>query len=394
MTLMWRLLIQVTGQIGSFLILQLGIFCLALYGLSLFIYRSTGRPSLAMLVYSLAILPGVLTIAGVLWKDVSMAFALMLACTLFLLAVVYVHIRWAQFMCIGLGCLLLVYAGTLRYNAIFAIVPLLALVPRLIGANVAKWTNWAICAGGVGVVVLVGYVLSLHSEHTYPVTAIMLDDIVHVAPEMGSQASQVVYGHIRSVCNTSTSEIMDSYVLCTNEKERNYIKDQHGQVIRDWLSVVTKHPLAYMRYRVSVFAIFLFPDMSRMYIYQDGVVDNDIGIAPPSYLNRALGAYINGFAKTNFAFIFQPWFWFIVLLLIVYYTYRQKRTIERSVVLAAAVSGLLYGLLYVIATVATDYRYIYWLVLAALFCMVVICGDRLKAIGAKKYQQLAETESS
>lgn len=383
MTLLWRALISVTGQVGSFVVLQLALLCMALFGMALYVYRVTRRLDFALWVYAIAAFPGVLTIAGAAWKDVSMAFALLLAGVFFLLAITYVHMRRNVVLCVVIASVLLIYAGTLRYNAILATIPLFVVIPNILGIRVSKRVVFAASASGVGLIALVGYVLALYTQPTYPVTAVMLDDIVHVAPTEGSAITRHVYAHVRSVCDLSTPEIMNSYVLCTTEGERTFIREQHDQIGGDWLRAVVSHPLAYLRYRMATFATFLFPDTNRMYIYQDGVIDNELGVATNQYTAYALGAFINGFAKTNVPFIFQPWFWFVALSLIIYRVRKQKPSKEKMLVQAVALSGILYGLGYAAAAVATDYRYSYWMVLAALFCVVTLCALRLRRKGAQ-----------
>lgn len=383
MTLLWRALISVTGQVGSFVVLQLALLCMALFGMALYVYRVTRRLDFALWVYALAAFPGVLTIAGVAWKDVSMAFALLLASVLFLIALICTHMRRNVVLCVVLATVLLIYAGTLRYNAMLAAIPLFAMIPYVISIRVSKRVVFAAIVSGVGLIALVGYILAPYVQTTYPVTAIMLDDIVHVAPAEGSAITRPVYTHIQSVCELSTPEILNSYVLCTTEDERTFIREHHNQISADWLHAVASHPLKYLRYRMATFAIFLFPDTNRMYIYQNGIIDNELGVATNQYTTYALGAFINGFAKTNLPFIFQPWFWLVALLLIIYHVRKQKPSKERVLIRVVALSGILYGLGYSVATVATDYRYGYWMALAALFCVVTLCALRLRRQGAQ-----------
>ena len=127
MTRLWGLLIGVTGHISSMLIFQLTLLVAAMFVLSIIVYRHTRNRVWALSVYIIALLPNIMNIAGVVWKDVQMAFSLTLAVLLiwFIITSKKSLGRVAIYGIIGLALLLILYAGMLRYNALFAVLPIL-----------------------------------------------------------------------------------------------------------------------------------------------------------------------------------------------------------------------------------------------------------------------------
>ncbi|MGB4842854.1 MAG: hypothetical protein WBP16_00165, partial [Ferruginibacter sp.] len=123
MTLLWHLLITATGKVGSLLALQLAMLVFALFLLSIYIRKMGNSRLVSLLPYTLLIYPGIINIAGTIWKDVLMAH------TLFLGSIV---LLWAQHTVKGrrktllltLAAILFIVGTTLRYNAIIAVAPL------------------------------------------------------------------------------------------------------------------------------------------------------------------------------------------------------------------------------------------------------------------------------
>ena len=80
MTVVWGVLLRVTGGfVPMMLILQLSMFWAGALLFSLWVWQRTRKWQLAILPLALGFLPNVLNIIGVIWKDVQMASALLLA---------------------------------------------------------------------------------------------------------------------------------------------------------------------------------------------------------------------------------------------------------------------------------------------------------------------------
>ena len=370
MTRLWGILIRVTSHISSMLIFQLVLLVTAMFVLSILVYRHTRNRAWALSVYVIVLLPNIVNIAGVIWKDVQMAFSLTLAVLLiwFIISSKKPLGRVATYGIVGLALLLIIYAGMLRYNALFAVLPILFVLPRLLTKRLHAWSGLACVIVGLIVTIGVTIVINQPSEKTHPITAVQLDDIVHVANFDGEHHGRwSMYKKIHDTCRDKTKDIMNSYIICTTAAQREVLKNEHQGVFNDWLSTIIRHPIKYVSYRLATFSIFIFPQPERMYIFQPGIEQNQVGAAVKNeYAASGLAAYVKGGAQANILLIFQPWLYLAVLVFIYYKSGRIREQVQRRFTRAVALSGLIYIVAYVPMAVAVDYRYIYWSVFATI----------------------------
>lgn len=370
MTRLWGFLIRVTGHISSMLIFQLMLLVAAMFTLSILVYRHTRNRAWALSVYIIVLLPNIMNIAGVIWKDVQMAFSLTLAVLLiwFIISSKKSLGRVAVYGIVGLALLLILYAGTLRHNALFAVLPILFVLPSLLIKRPPVWSGLASVIIGLVVTIGVTIVINQPSEKTHPITAVQLDDIVHVANLDGEHHGRwSMYKKIHGTCRDKTKDIMNSYIICTTAAQREALKNEHQGVFNDWLSTIIRHPIKYASYRLATFSIFIFPQPERMYIFQPGIEQNQVGAAVKNeYAISGLAAYVKGGAQANIPLIFQPWLYLAVLVFIYYKSGRIREQVQRHFIRAVALSGLIYIVAYFPMAVAVDYRYIYWSVFATI----------------------------
>lgn len=379
MTRLWGLLIGVTGHISSMLIFQLVLLAAAMFTLSIIVYRHTRNRAWALSTYMIVLLPNIVNIAGVVWKDVQMAFSLTLAVILiwFIISSKKPLGRTAKYGIVGLALLLILYAGMLRHNALFAVLPILFILPSLLTKRLHVWSGLVGVMGGLLVTIGVTAVINQPSEKTHPITAVQLDDIVHVANlDEERHGRWSMYKKIHDTCRDKTKDIMNSYIICTTATQREALKNEHQDVFNDWLSTIIRHPIKYASYRLATFSIFLFPQPERMYIFQPGIEQNQVGAAVKNeYAISGLAAYVKGGAQANIPLIFQPWLYLAVLAFVYYKSGRIREQVQRHFIRAVALSGLVYIVAYVPMAVAVDYRYSYWSVFATmvsgLFTMIL-----------------------
>lgn len=370
MTRLWGFLIRVTGHISSMLIFQLMLLVAAMFTLSILVYRHTRNRAWALSTYMILLLPNIVNIAGVIWKDVQMAFGLTLAVILiwFVISSKKSLGRVAVYGIVGLALLLILYAGMLRHNALFAVLPILFVLPSLLIKRPPVWSGLASVIIGLVVTIGATAVINQSSEKTHPITAVQLDDIVHVANFDREQHGRwSMYKKVHDTCRDKTKDIMNSYIICTTASQREALKNEHQGVFNDWLSTIIRHPIKYVSYRLATFSIFLFPQPERMYIFQPGIEQNQVGAAVKNeYAISGLAAYVKGGAQANIPLIFQPWLYLAVLVFIYYKSGRIREQVQRHFIRAVALSGLVYIVAYVPMAVAVDYRYMYWSVFATI----------------------------
>lgn len=153
--------------------------------------------------------------------------------------------------------------------------------------------------------------------------------------------------------------------------ERNTIFYKDPEAIKAiWLRSVLENPLQYILYRTYTFATFLFPPKDYYYIWQDRIVQNDLGITVKSdRVGETVKVYVTNFGYKYFSFLFEPWFWLSVHVTLLVLS--RKVRWNRSIIRALTMSGILYILSFVPTGATIDYRYIYWPVVAGVVALIL-----------------------
>jgi hypothetical protein len=373
---LWRQLLPLHSGPQPMLLLQLMLYW---GGFALLAGRALNarRPGLAVALTACAFLPIPFALLGEVLKDCLMAGALLTATGL--LAWSREDRGW------GLripALLLLMFAATLRFNALLAGLPLfIALLPRDwrrtplrfgIGAGVAiallasalPLANRAIGAERSGVELsLVMFDLGGIGEHSG----------TDVFPPLGV-ANPVAVNHR---CYSPVK--WDPYSWWVDEPcpiqfyaLRDLMRAQHRSGIGLWLWAIVHHPLAYAEHRLIHFNInarFLVKDEIERPV-QDQSAPNDwhYTVGP----NPGLSAI----DRVAVASAGTPLGWPIWWLAVALGTLMLAPLLpSRRILVPLASSALLYGFGYLVFSVAAEMRYHLWTMVAALVAAVIAAGD-------------------
>ncbi|GGN04091.1 hypothetical protein GCM10009721_34360 [Terrabacter tumescens] len=368
MSLLWRALTTVTGSEASLALGQSVALWSALGLIAFVVSRATSRLWTGLAVLAIGLFPPVLTITGVVWKDVQMALALLLAIAL---TAVVVYRRPSstpvRLVIFAAAIILLAYATIVRKNAVFAIIPLLVLV-TVVFWPARGWKRWVVTVVSFALAVAVPTALIefvAKPTKTSQVTQIFIDDIINVVPSKELAAADV-RSDVRSklvraqeVCRAKDS-VVNSYWTCYGQGADGPFTAvaNPGEIQRLWMAEMPSHLPGYVQYRARLFVDLLFATRQP---YQEGVLSNDLGInvAHPQ-AERALASYVTGMRR-DVPVLFSGWFWLLVCLGIALVPGRHRWT---WVVRACGWSGALYILGYAPVVPATDFRYVYWSVVA------------------------------
>lgn len=382
--IVWRILIAITGTPASMLVLQLSIEWLMLLLLSLYVYKRVGSKKLSLAILGLGLLPITLGMSGVIWKDVQMANILGLVVVLILFLKHISQKRWRIALLVVI-LLLIGWGFLLRYNVVFALIPLIYLTFRQYGGMFLRTRtliiSMAITLAGMAVT---GPVINaaFNIKRANAISAIMLDDILHTRSvnELNESSlplplrDTLVSAHI--ICDEN-KVIVNGYIACTDRYGKEQISNVHFNDLKMyWISSIGNHPFRYFTYRVHSFTLFLFAPESRAYVWQDGIIVNDLG---QKVQNKALGdamrIYVVEFGYRHFSFLFEAWFWLVIASVFLWYGRRfRKIFIYTSMV---SLSAMIYIVSYAPVVVAADYRYIYWPVIALLITSVVLLVENI-----------------
>ncbi|MET9391439.1 hypothetical protein ABZY20_13660 [Streptomyces sp. NPDC006624] len=379
LSLVWRALIAVTGSIASLLVVQSLVLWGALWVLAWCVWEVTGRRGGSLAVLGVGLAPFVLTFAGVVWKDVHAAFALLAACAVAVTGLrlrgrpVRPVVRWAL---LWLGVLFLAYAMLVRKNAFVAAVPVFALLVLALWPAPGRRT-WTLCTAAlVAGLVVPAAAISLFAKplRTEQSAQIMLDDLVHVLSVDELRAADVrpdlrdrLVASARECARTGV--LSDAYWACY-ERPADGLRGDSGALTSLWLREMSGHVPEYLQYRLRLFATLLF---ETDYTYKAGISRNDLGVevAHPR-LEDMLGTYVDGMTA-DLRWLFRGWFWLAVALAL---AIRPGRGAFALPVRVLGVSSAAYVLGYLPIMPATDFRYVYWPALAGALGLVLLWAGR------------------
>lgn len=379
MALVWSIGIHLTGAVGSMLVFQLLSLWASLYLLAIYIYKTVQSRLLSLIPLGLGVLPFISNISGVIWKDVHMAFALLLSVVLGLL---YPYIgKKVRLIVTALATLALMYAVMLRYNAILAVVPVAFYLVSGISKKVLIRVGYVLAVIALGVVANVIISTLLDVRKSNPTSSIMLDDVVHSLSVQDIQALQINPQtkqdliDIQLACDRKDI-MLHAYLFCSTPEQRDSVQYvHHGDLRRAWGDVVIHHGFEYMRYRLKMFGTFIFTPEKYEYVYHQGIDPNDLGqeVLNPG-AERFMREYVVGVFVKDLGILYRPYFWLLVTVVITLVA-RRYQTRHAHAIYALAASSMAYILGYFPFVIAGDYRYIYWSVIATCIAGILLVVD-------------------
>lgn len=368
MAWVWRILSFIFVPPAGLLFFQLILLWGSIYLLALEFISTRFK---VWIILFLPFFPSILTISGVLWKDVQMAFAL--------LAVFALNYVKRQKLAYTLTILLVFYAVSVRANAIFVLPPLAILSIILLVKTKSK-VKIAVLALACTAAVFIGshyLVQALTKPAKSDLASIALqDDLAYFSIINGKSLIPGVPITDIKKCATATPGGSQMYVIdvclaSLANREANspavYTKDLRGI----WLKNILDNPLSYIKYHLYGFNIQLrAPGVTPRYFWEDGIVENEFGFktlnGPLTKVVRNGINYLGGNADV----FFKPFFWGWLNTVLCLFLIGMKASRQRNYLLLFNISGLSYLSSYFIVN-GSDYRYSYWTTVITIFVAVL-----------------------
>lgn len=335
---------------------------------------------LAWLLPLIGLAPWILNFAGVLWKDIGMAYALLL-----LTGIAAGPVNGVRF---ATALVLFFYAVNLRHNAIAAAIPVLVLVMARWRPGLSPLRLAGAAIAALAVTLALGSAINyrlLEAERTKPLNFIMIDDLSYLSlKEQRSLLPGVKMEHIQACALRTISE---TRMLARDVCLQSYVEPGvllSADLKPHWLSAIARNKLDYLEFRLNAFGFLLrSPEEEPFYYWHDGLVANKYGLkVQPGEVSAQVEKAVEGSAAA-LAFLFKPYWWLSVatVLLAGSVLVRPSRTVRT--VQALLVSAVLYTLGYLPVTPLADLRYVYWSVLATTLAGLLLVVDRpvLRASG-------------
>lgn len=373
MAAIWHLLSGVTPGPLPFLIFNQLILMLAVW----LIYARFQNQKASWLILSFPFFPWIINLSGVIWKDVSLAYTLLLIVAIGLQQK-KTKLLWA------ISLIAMFYAVNLRHNSWFALVPVILWMASSLKFKAEKQkikiaiASLSICLP-LAVASLALNNLVLRPAQTYPASYIMIDDLAAVSiAQNESHLPSASLGEIKG-CRNSETVYFAAMCLSRGPIPQPLTQLEFQEISEKWKNAILDHPVDYLKFRIVASFEFLgLQDFEPYYIWHPGVDENTLGIvAANNVVTQSLEKYVIVSSKI-LPFVFMPYFWILLGLGLIWKSLRKKETklkrlegVFHKPVAMITLSGLLYSASYFLLAPARDYRYIYWTVAAITLSLIL-----------------------
>ena len=372
MVWLWALIDPIAPGAGSMFLLIATTYWLGFGVLSLEL-ASRGK-AVALLLPLLAMTPPALSFAGIIWRDVLFA-----TCWLLAAAIAFaVSERPSPIRSTGqvLALVLLMSGVLLRPNALLAAPILTAYIVWLSRVSLRKTTVLYVPAviGLFGIVQFVYYGI-LDAKRQHPLQTIMIFDLGGTSHFSKENQFPVSWSEPESAmllnrCYQPTQ--WDIYwrlqpcdfVMGKIEREKGLFGTP--AISGAWLAAILHHPIAYLQHRSAFMWNFLAADNLTMWTAD---------VEHPTKKVFADRTAFNALVATHDVLKPTPFlrvgFWLLACIIVCCLSWKRSGPREAAFALAACGSATIYVLSFYALGVASDFRYGYWAVLAAIAGSVV-----------------------
>ncbi len=379
MVWLWALIDPIAPGAGSMFLLIATTFWMG-FGVLSFALASRGKAS-ALLLPLLAMTPPALALAGIIWRDVLLATCWLLAATVAFAA----SERPSPIRLAGqvLALVLVILGVLLRPNALLAAPILTAYVawPSRVSLRKAAILYVPAVIGLFGIVQLVYYGI-LDAKRQHPLQTIMIFDlggISHFSKEnqFPVEWSESENAMLLNKCYQPTQwdiywrlEPCD-FVMRKVEREKGLFGT--SAISGAWLAAILRHPIAYLQHRSAFMWNFLGADNLTMWTADVEHPAKNV-FADRAAFNALVSAH-DVLKPTPFL---RAGFWLLACIIVCCWSWRRSSPREAAFALGVCGSATIYVLSFYALGVASDFRYGYWAVLAAIAGGVVVISGGSK----------------
>ncbi|GAA3931590.1 hypothetical protein [Luteimonas lutimaris] len=383
MAIIWSVLDRIVEGPVLMLAVQAALYAIAAAKLCTEAFPGLVRKFTPWLVIPLfSLFPPVMTLNGMIWKDVWMSALLLLALAyLFRMARAdSSKSRLHAFFVVLTGCL---FATAFRHNAVAATAGLLAGAFYFMWPDLRPWLRLLrACVCGVllaiGLMLLVSTLVRLVAQPAHVTTPILMHDIAGMIVNSKEpwRAARVALAVSPALSDTSPHEF-------TQAIKRRYTPAAAGQILRTsrrpdapfainvyrldhdadavkqaWLALIKEEPAAYLTHRAKAFACLLQLCDRREWA-QHSYILNPRYVAPEGN-GPMQGTLRTLLVRPGTAWMYSPAFW--LALVLAGGAYGLARPRERPLLVFMGLSGLGLAVSLFFTSPIESYRYMHWVV--------------------------------
>lgn len=382
MAFVWRQFEKIKEGPSLMLFLQESMLWLGLYLVSVELLKKSVSPIVVFLVCSLGLFPPVFLISGVIWKDLQFGSALLLAFALLIKVGRNTHkVKLAT------AFILLLYAVAMRYNGLPALFPLFIyfsyhyFLPSHVKISYAQHAKVLVCSALLllCVQVLQGVVSSVFLKpvpkyvHQF-IFAYDFAGMHRLSPEHVSVPELIrTSEYSENKIQQFYSPLRPDVLFFGGNAQLKYFSDKESieKSKQAWLQAIREQPTTYLKQRWQLFSGLIGASGKSCFIYTDRMDGNSLGwdIKERWYHRFIQKKFAPLFDYERYrhssSVIFLPLVWAlcgVLALLRLWVCWSELSFRNESLVLLS--SGYLFLMPYFFVTLACDYRYVWWSVVA------------------------------
>jgi hypothetical protein len=375
MAWLWSVLRQVADGPAPFLLLHLALYW-AGFGLLADGMRRAGHPRTALLIAMAGAFPPFLYLNASVVKDVGMVSFLLAAVGLMFWHRVQ-ELRIPLYWGAAIAALML-YGTLVRSNAVFALGPLLmyALAP-------ARWLRATRLIAGAIVIGALAIPLTqqlnrglFDAQGRDPVHSLFLFDLMGIAaheqdPRLLEPRATLNAQQLKACYTPYWWDSLSPWGRCgalTHRPDTDHATIGDG-LARQWATTIAAHPLAYAKHRLKHFNSAILFAVPPKHIRLTPEYQTTDPAHPPLEVVTERDIKFDLLRKNPFIWPATWLAWGVGLLV---FLARQPPTAQVLLARALLVSALGYSCAYLVIGVATDMRYHYWSLMAALAATLLV----------------------
>ncbi len=329
------------------------------------------RPAMLLCV---GLWPASLALLGTIWKDVQMAASLLAAFSL-IYAAARLSRRWPLYLALPP----LFYGFAVRSNGVLAVLPL-----AIWGADVG-WARslgrtraWLIGVGATATLggVVVGANAALTpGRSSYGFQQAMLHDlvalsIVRARNLLPVEEPALELERMRALYQPAASDPL--FWPPDRGSGLHFVGAAEIRgLVRTWFRAVLASPTAYLRHRLRYLKCLVGLDGHSHYPFHQGIDPNSLRLVySPSRANHLLMPLLE---RVKDSWLFRPWVYLLCSLAsFAWAAWRRSRALPE--IAALTTSSLLNLVSYAVFGPASDFRYLWWSVLAGVLAPFLLAG--------------------
>ena len=382
MAVLWGELLNVVSGPLLMMLLQTTLYWIAI----LILYLKSNKYKRGNWILCLAFSPFLLSLLGVVWKDIQFATgALLIVATS--LDRPKLRNKITNYLILLSESFLLVYVANVRSNS-WTVVPFIAYL--WIKSYKPSFGKFRIAAFAT-VIMLACFLFGqyftnsiVEAKRTNITNDYVVDDLFYFS--IKEKASLIPGVEYTDIVNCSQADIagmkLNGRFFCLNMTGKYDTSLMNSKILNERLiKKIVSDPISFGIFKVSAFSEFEGTFWEKNYYYwHNGIEKNELGITQEdNFFTLGIKNY-SDLTATILPFLFAPIFWLWASAIMVSLTWRKRKMESGHVSLSLAISGFLYNFQNILAAGGPDFRYFYWSALATCLSFVTLSFNQSKSL--------------